>query len=90
MTRCTKALSREQTWRVEESTVAMFRWSRSPGPGLAEERTSGHRATFRVEKLGLLTGSSVAPFPQLCHGSFAFLFVHSPGRAGQGTAEARM
>lgn len=28
-------------------------------------------------------------FSQLCHGSFAFLLIHSPGRAGQGLAEAK-
>lgn len=71
--------------RISETMIAVFHWSMSRSRGLAgnktaQERISGHRAAFSVEKLGLW-GALLSEF---CHGFFDFLFAHP--QAGLGRA----
>ena len=59
---------------------APVHWSRSPGQGLAEERTSGHRAALCVEKLGLFLAALWDPALSFATSSLlSFLHTHQIG-----------
>lgn len=83
-----KAQQHNQTYRVGESTVAMFHWSRSPVLGLSEEMTLGHRAAFCVEEPQLGPFLAALGYPVLSYlpqiPCFPFCPLTRQGWAGPG------